>query len=406
MSGPLQGIKVLDLSWVLSGPFSTMILSDLGAEVIKLERPGWGDMARGNGPFLDGESSYFLSINRGKKSIAVDLTKDQGKALFVKLAKKVDVLVENFTPGTMKRLGLDYEALKPHNPALIYAAISGFGQSGPYASKPALDVIVQAMGGIMSITGEQGGPPVRPGASLGDIAAGLFTAIGVLSALHERSRSGLGQMVDISMLDCQVAVLENAFARYFATGEVPQPLGTRHPVFTPFQAFATSDGYVVVALVGGASNQWALFCSAIDRPDLIDDKRFESGWLRTQHYTEVEPMISAEMRKKTTSQWLEELSALDIPCGPVNRIDQVASDPQVNSRQMFKDVSHPRLGKVKVVNSPLKLSRTPPEIERSAPALAEDTRQVLKELLGLGQAEIDSLSKAGIIQTDAAQPAT
>ncbi len=273
MAGPLEGFKILDLSWVLSGPFATMVLGDLGAEIIKLERPQTGDLARGNGPFLDGESSYFMSINRGKKSMTIDLQTDRGKEIFLELVKKVDVLVENFVPGTMKRLGLDYETVKEQNPGIIYASISGFGQTGPYSQTRALDIIIQAMGGMMSITGEPDGPPVRPGASLGDITAGLFTAIGILSALHERNKSGQGQMLDISMLDCQLSILENAFGRYFATGKVPQRIGSRHPVFTPFQAFETKDGSIVVAMVGGVRNQWPLFCAIIGRLDLMDDER-------------------------------------------------------------------------------------------------------------------------------------
>ena len=233
MTGPLDGVKVLDLTRVLAGPYATMVMSDLGAEVIKVERPEGGDMARGTGPFVDGQSSYFMSINRGKKSVILDLKDEGDKQTFLELVDHFDVLVENFVPGVMKRLGLDYEVLSKRHPRLIYAAVSGFGQWGPYTKRPALDIIVQAMGGIMSITGEPGRPPVRPGSSLGDITAGLFTTIGILSALHERDRSGVGQMIDVAMLDCQMAVLENAFARYFATGEVPTPIGTRHPVTTP-----------------------------------------------------------------------------------------------------------------------------------------------------------------------------
>ncbi|MDP2954163.1 MAG: CaiB/BaiF CoA-transferase family protein [Chloroflexota bacterium] len=397
MAGPLDGIRVLDLTWVLSGPFATMVLSDLGAEVIKVERPHAGDMARGNGPFIDGESSYFLSLNRGKKSLTLDLGQPRGKEVFLRLVQKADVVVENFTPGTMKGLGLDYEALRQHNPALIYAAVSGFGQTGPYASRPALDIVVQAMGGIMSITGEPGGPPLRPGASLGDIAAGLFTAVGILAALQERGKSGLGQMLDISMLDCQVAILENAFARYLATGEVPGPLGTRHPVFTPFQAFETKDGWVVVALVGGLQDRWPLFCASIGRVDLIDDPRFESGWSRTQHYQELEPIFSQALKARTTQEWLEEFSRVGIPCGPVNTIDQVANDPQVRAREMLTSVLHPRLGEVKVVNTPVKLSRTPAKLERASPALGEHTREVLGQLLGLGPQELDDLAQSGVL---------
>ena len=232
MSGPLEGVTILDLTWVLSGPYASMVMCDLGAEVIKLERPPHGDVARTTLPLKNGESGYFFSINRGKKSMSIDLTQAEGKELFLQLAEKVDVVMENFTPGSMDKLGLGYEALRQRNPRLFYAATSGFGQTGPDRLRPALDIVVQGMGGVMSITGYPGGPPARPGLSLGDIAGGMFTAIGVLSALHERERSGEGQMVDVSMLDCQIAVLENAFMRYFVTGEIPGPIGTRHPAAT------------------------------------------------------------------------------------------------------------------------------------------------------------------------------
>jgi CoA:oxalate CoA-transferase len=297
----------------------------------------------------------------------------------------------------MNRLGLDYQTLKQHNPGIIYAAISGFGQSGPYAGKAALDVIIQGMGGVLSITGEPGGPPIRPGVSQGDITAGLFAVIGILAALQERNRSGLGQMVDIGMLDCQVAILENAFTRYFATGEVPKPLGTRHPVTAPFQAFQTKDGYLTIALADGRKEKWPLLCSAIDRIDLIDDPRFDTGWARSQHWDIAEPILSEAMRKKTTQEWLAELEALDIPCGPVNTIDKVARDPQVLHRGMIKDIPHPRLGKVKVIDTPVKLSRTPGGAERPSPDLGEHTTQVLRDMLGLSEGEITALREQGVI---------
>jgi CoA:oxalate CoA-transferase len=397
MSGPLKGIRILDLSWVLAGPFSTMVLSDLGAEVIKVERPQAGDLARGNGPFIDGESSYFLSINRGKKSITIDLQTPQGKQVFLKLVKKADVIIENFVPGTMKRLGLDYDAVQKENPGIIYASLSGFGQTGPYAQYRALDVIIQAMGGMMSITGEPGGPPLRPGASIGDITAGLFTAIGILSALHERKNSGKGQMLDISMLDCQLSILENAFARYFATGTVPQRLGSRHPVYTPFQAFETKDGYIVIAMVGGVRNQWPLFCAIIGRLELMDDERYQTGALRTEHYHELEPILSEVMKIKTTAEWIKELSEVGIPCGPINTIDQVASHPQVLHREMILEVPHPKLGKVKLINSPVKLSRTPAKVEQVAPELGQDTAHLLAEILGMSQDEIKNLRESKVI---------
>lgn len=397
MAGPLEGVRILDLSWVLSGPFATMVLGDLGAEIIKVERPQTGDLARGNGPFLDGESSYFMSINRGKKSMTIDLQTDRGKRLFLELVKKVDVLVENFVPGTMKRLGLDYETVKEQNSGIIYASISGFGQTGPNSQTRALDIIIQAMGGMMSITGEPDGPPVRPGASLGDITAGLFASIGILSALHERNKSGRGQMLDISMLDCQLSILENAFGRYFATGKVPQRIGSRHPVFTPFQAFDTKDGSIVLAMVGGVRNQWPLFCAIIGRLDLMDDERYQTGEQRTDHYDELEPILSQVMKTKTSDEWLKELTEVGIPCGPINTIDKVANHPQVKHREMIVEVPHPRLGKVKMINSPVKLSRTPAAIRQTAPDLGQDTGRLLSRLLGMSQDEIDELKESEII---------
>ena len=397
MAGPLAGIRILDLSWILSGPFATMILGDLGAEVIKVERPGSGDLARGNGPFINGESSYFMSLNRGKQSLALDLQTEQGKEVFLKLVKKSDAVVENFLPGTMKRLGLDYATVKKHNPAIIYASVSGFGQTGPYAQTRALDITIQAMGGMMSLTGEPDGPPLRPGASLGDITAGLFTVIGILSALHERQKSGKGQFIDISMLDCQLAILENAFARYFATGKIPQRLGTRHPVFTPFQTFKTKDGYIAIALVGGTRNQWPLFCAAIGRLELIDDERYQTGEARTEHYAELKPILNKAMKKKTTAQWLREIVELGIACGPINNIAQVASHPQVKAREMITEVPHPRLGKVKLVNSPIKLSRTPAAVKKAPPDLGQDTRELLTELLNMRKSDIKKLKESGAI---------
>ena len=397
MPGPLEETTVLDLTHVLAGPFASMILADLGARVVKIEQPGRGDGARLTGPFIDGESSYFMSINRGKLGVSLDLSKTSGKEIFLKMVDKADVVLENFLPGTMTRLGLDYQAIKQRNPRIIYAAISGFGQDGPYTNKTALDIVVQGMGGILSITGEPGGPPIRPGVSQGDITAGLFTVIGILAALQERHLSGLGQMVDIGMLDCQVAILENAFARYFATGEVPRPLGTRHPVTAPFQVFQTKDGYITIALIEGRKERWPLLCSAIDRIDLIDDPRFDTGWVRSQNHHLLEPILSEALREKTSQEWLEDLEALGIPCGPVNTIDKVPQDPQVLHRGMIKDVPHPRLGKVRVVDTPVKLSRTPGGAEHPSPDLGEHTAQVLQEMLGLGEEEVAALREEGVI---------
>lgn len=389
-----MGIKVLDLTRVLAGPYATMILCDLGAEVIKVERPQVGDIGRGNGPFVDGVSFYFLSLNRGKKSITVDLATDGGRQLILHLVKCCDILVENFVPGDMKKFGLDYDAVSQHNSRIIYASCSGFGQTGPYASKPALDIVVQAMGGTMSLTGEEGGPPLRPGVSIGDIVAGLFLCIGILAALQEREKSGRGQWLDVAMLDCQIAMLENAFARYFATGEVPQALGSRHALFTPFQAFATKDGYLVVAIIG---TEWPLFCAALDIVEFIDDPRFQSSELRTKNYSVLQPILEQRMKTKTTQQWLGELEQVGIPCGPINAIDIVATHPQTKAREMVVELPHPILGRAKVINSPIKLSRTPCQVVQPSPELGEHTKEIVTSWLGLDRDEVEALRSSGCI---------
>jgi CoA:oxalate CoA-transferase len=397
MAGPLQGVRVLDLTWVLAGPFASMILADLGAEVVKIERPPTGDIGRSTGPYINGESCYFLSVNRGKRGVCLDLRSPKGRDLFLRLVDRADVLLENFTPGAMERLGLGYETLKERNPRLIYAAISGFGQTGPYRDRPALDIVVQGMGGIMSITGEPGGPPIRPGVSQGDLTAGLFAVIGILAALHERERSGLGQMVDVAMLDCQIALLENAFIRYFATGEVPKPLGTRHPTATPFQAFPTKDGHIVVALAWNMESQWDVLCALLGRPDLIDDPRFETNEARTAHHAELEPILSEAFRQKTTAEWLRELEHVGLPCGPVNNIAQAAAEPQLAAREMFVEVEHPVIGRFKVPNTPVKLSRTPGGVQGPSPLLGQHAAVVFRDWLGMSEEEVARLREEGVI---------
>ena len=406
MSGPLEGIRVIDLTRILAGPFSTMLMADMGADIIKVEQPGAGDPARGNGPFLspDGAesseqqfSTYFMSINRGKRSIAIDLSKPKGREVLLKLAETADVLIENFRPGTMQKLGLDYEVVKARNPRIVMCSVSGFGQSGPYAHRPALDVIVQGMGGMLSITGEPGRGPVRPGASIGDITSALFATIAIQSALLERHNSGEGQYIDISMLDCQVAIMENAFMRYFTLGQTPQRIGTRHPSSTPFQAFETADGHVVVAIMGGSTDQWPLFCAAIDHVELIDDERYTTGWSRTQHYDELIPVIEEVMRQKTTSEWVELLSDMGVPVGPVQDIAEVANDPQVNHREMFVELPHPVLGQVKFTGNPIKMSRTPSGPRRVPPQLGEQTSEVLTADVGLSPEEVAELFNEGVV---------
>ena len=401
-TGPLDGLRILDLTWVLSGPFATMTLSDLGADVIKLERPPFGDVSRTTGPLVEGESGYFFSVNRGKRSISVDLKADEGKRVFRDLIGQVDVLVENFTPGSMDRLGLGYDALSELNPRLIYAAISGYGQTGPMRDLPALDVIVQGAGGVMSITGEPGGEPTRPGFSLGDIAAGLYCAVGVLAALREREQSGRGQMLDISMLDAQIAILENAYMRYHITGETPKPLGTRHPTAVPFQAFPTKDGYLVLALAWGVPNQWGLLCAELDVPELIDDERFATAQARSAHHAELEPLLIEAFATRTTDQWVTALQPYGMPVGPLNNIPTAAALPQVAEREALVPVDHHTIGTIPLPNTPVKLSRTPGGIKGTSPDMGQHTREVLEELLGLKRGEIDDLLAREVVRDERA----
>ncbi|MEX2372733.1 MAG: CaiB/BaiF CoA-transferase family protein [Dehalococcoidia bacterium] len=390
-SGPLAGIRVLDLTWVLSGPFCTLTLCDLGADVVKVERPPYGDVSRTTGPVIDGESGYFFSVNRGKRSLSLDLTTEDGRDLFVRLVREADVVVENFTPGKMDALGLGYERLSQENPRLIYAAISGYGQTGPMSSRPALDVIVQGAGGVMSVTGYPDGDPARPGLSLGDVAAGLYCAIGVLAALQERERSGRGQMVDISMLDCQIAIQENAYMRYHLTGDEPQRLGTRHPSAVPFQAFPTADGWMVLALAWSVPNQWGLLCSELGTPELIDDERFHSSAARARNHAALEPLLQAAFRRKTTTEWVAALEQYGIPCGPLNSIAEAAAMEQVAARDMLPEVEHRTFGRVRLANSPVKMSRTPAGIRGTSPGMGEHSREVLGEALGLDVQALEDL---------------
>ena len=399
--GPLAGLRVLDLTWILAGPYASMVLCDLGAEVVKVERPPDGDVARTTGPFVNNESAYFQSINRGKRSIAIDLRGERGKSLFLDLVEKADVVMENFRPGAMERLGLGYADLAKRNPRIVYAATSGFGQTGPQREKPALDIVVQGMGGVMSITGYPDGPPARVGTSVGDISAGLYTAIGILAALREREASGEGQLVDISMLDCQIAVLENAVVRYFTTGKEPTRLGTRHPSATPFQAFPTSDGWLVLALAWGVTNQWALLCSALERVDLIDDPRFDTSFKRTENHAELEPILFAAMAGKTTDEWLAILEPYGMPIAPLNSIGEAMSQEQIVHRGMITEVDHPEVGTIKMADSPLKhMSRTPAGAGEAGPAFAQDTAAVLQELLGYDAAQVEELVEAGVALTE------
>lgn len=393
MNGSLNGLKVIDLTRVLAGPFCTMILGDLGADVIKVESPE-GDEARNFGPFVKGESAYFMSINRNKRSIVLNLKDPRGREILKELARQADVLVENFRPGTTGKLGISYEDLYPLNPRLIYASCSGFGQTGPYRGRPAYDIIIQAMGGIMSITGQPGGEPTRVGASIGDITAALFTVIGILAALAERERSGRGQYLDISMLDCQVAILENAIVRYSVAGEVPKPIGNRHPSITPFTTVPTREGYIVIAV--GNDNLWRKFCEALKRPDLVDDPRFKTNPLRTQNWDELYPILCSIFNEYTSGEALAVLEAAGVPCGPLQDVGQVFHDPQIRHREMVLPIEHPVAGPLWMAGTPLKLSRTPGKIARPAPTLGQDTYAILREL-GYTESRLKELEAEGVI---------
>lgn len=385
---PLEGLVVLDLSRVLAGPYCTMILADLGAEIIKIEIPGQGDDSRAFAPFVGEESAYFMSLNRGKKSITLNFKQPKDLEIFWQLVDKADILVENYRPGTMEKLGMGYEEIKKRNPQLIYCAISGFGHTGPYSPRASYDMLAQAMGGVMSITGEPGRPPVRVGTSIGDITAALFGTIGIMTALHVRKQVGEGQKVDISMLDCQVAILENAIARYETTGKAPQPIGTRHPSIAPFQAFKTKDYYVIIAC--GNDALWAKLCKVMNIEHLIDDPKFKTNRDRISNLDELEPLINGITVTKTTDEWVKILDGVGHPVGVINTVDKVVTDPQVLSRNMIVEIEHPVAGKMRVAGNPIKMSLTQGAVEKPAPILGQHTEEILKTVLGWSQEEVNS----------------
>jgi len=396
MSLPLTGIRVLDLTRVLVGPFCTMMLSDLGAEIIKVEIPGTGDDSRAFGPFINNRSLYFLSINRGKKSISLNLKTDKGKQLLKDLVKHCDVIVENYRPGTMEKLGLGYEVLRELNPGLIYAAASGYGHTGPDSQKPAYDILAQARGGIMSITGWEDCPPTRVGMSLGDITASLFMATGINAALYHREKTGLGQKVDIAMLDSQVAILENALVRYQAEGVSPLPLGNRHPTIAPFQAYQASDHYFVVAV--GNDTLFKTFCHAIGLSELPSDERFTSNRLRCENLCLLNEVLNPVFALKPAQYWLLLLEKAGIPSAPINDVEAVMHDPQVLARNMIVDVQDSQAGKVQIAGNPIKMSSVPESPVRGAvPEIGEHNRQIYSELLGLSEADLQTLTNEGVI---------
>jgi CoA:oxalate CoA-transferase len=356
-AGPLNGVTVVDLTRALAGPYCTMVLADLGARVVKVERPRVGDDARHIGPFINGVSAYFASINRGKESIALDLRDGADRATFESLLAEADVVVENFRGGTFAELGYDWDTLQARFPKLIYAAVSGFGHTGPYASRPAYDMVVQGMGGVMSITGHEGGEPTRVGTSIGDIVGGLFCAIGVVSSLLHRARTDETTKVDVSMLDCQVAILENAIARYMATGIAPGPIGAHHPSIAPFGAFEAADGWLVIA--AGNDSLFRRLSEVVGLPQLPTDARFADNRSRTEHRTELQHALESALRGGPVHTWLDRLAEAEIPCGPINDVGQVLADPQVRARNMVVPVEDDRLAGFEVAGNPIKLSAFP-----------------------------------------------
>ncbi|MDH5749185.1 MAG: CoA transferase [Rhodospirillales bacterium] len=379
IDGPLKGITIIDLTRVLAGPYCTMVLSDLGARVIKVEVPESGDDSRHFGPFVNGKSAYFMSLNRGKESIALNLKKDDDRIIFEKLLETADVLVENYRPGTMEKLGYGWDDLHIRFPRLIYAAASGFGHTGPYAGRPAYDMVVQGMGGIMSLTGHPGGEPTRVGSSIGDITAGLFTAIGINAALLHRQNTDEAMKVDVAMLDGQVAVLENAIARYTATGEIPGPIGARHPSIAPFDAFSVSDGHIIVA--AGNDGLFLKLCVAIGNPELAKNPLFTSNELRSRHHVALKDELEMVFAGKTAEEWLTLLQAAGIPSGPINSVDKVLADPQVQARNMVICTEDPVAGALKMAGNPIKLSAfDDPALRPPAPELDADRKKIIGEL--------------------------
>ena len=378
-AGPLSGLTIVDLSRVLAGPYCTMTLSDLGARVIKVERPGTGDDARAIGPFKNGKSAYFTSINRGKQSIALDLKDEGDRRIFEALLDRADILVENYRPGTMAKLGYSWQELHARFPRLIYAAASGFGHTGPDSKKAAYDMVVQAMGGIMSVTGHPGGPPTRVGTSIGDITAGLFTAVGILAAVHERAESGEGRFVDVAMLDGQIAILENAIARYAVTGEPPGPLGARHPSITPFAAFRCKDAHIVIA--AGNDALFSAMCGALDLPALTDDARFATNALRSENADALGERMEARLREESAAHWLTRLDEAGVPSGPLQNIGEALSHPQVRARNMVIETAYEDGTPLIAAGNPVKISGfDDPAVRRKAPALDEHRAAILAEL--------------------------
>jgi crotonobetainyl-CoA:carnitine CoA-transferase CaiB-like acyl-CoA transferase len=397
MEGLLSGIRVLDLSRVLAGPYCSMILGDLGADVIKVERPGVGDETRHWGPpfAAPGESAYFLCVNRNKRSITVDMKKPEGIGIIKSLAQKSDVFLENFTPGTTEGLGVGYEAIREINPGIIYCSITGFGPDGPYRNRAGYDLAVSALGGLMGITGEPDGPPVKVGVAITDVTTGISAQGAICAALYAREKTGRGQRIDLSLLETQVSALVNIASSYLVSGEIPKRWGTAHETIVPYQGFETKDKYVIVAV--GNDQLWIKFCKVLGRPELAQDPRFKTNPLRVQNRKECIGILAPIMKTRNRNEWVELLNREAIPCAPINTMDEVFSNPQVLHRKMLAEIEHPTAGKIKLAGIPVKYSEAEASIRRPPPLLGQHTAEILSEVLGYDAARIEKLMAEGVL---------
>ena len=396
MAGPLEGIRVVDLTRILAGPYCTMMLGDMGAEIIKVENPDGGDDTRSWGPpFLNGVSTYFISINRNKKSLTLNLKDERGKELLRDLIRKSDIMVENFRPGTLDKLGFSWEEIHRINPAMIFASLSGFGQTGPRKSEPGFDVVIQGEGGLMSITGEPDGPPNKVGASVADITAGMLAAQGILLSLYHREKTGVGQMVDVGMLDGQVALLTYHANGYFATGKIPPRRGNKHPSITPYETYSCKDGYFNLGV--GNDSLWRRFCDAMGLGEIKEDPKFAVNKDRVDNRLELQEILDAIFAEKTVEETLDGLRGAGVPCGPINNLAQVLSEPQVLAREMVVDVDVPVAGPTKVTGVPIKLSETPGSVRTPPPTLGQHTEEVLESVLGMDEAQRNALRQEGVV---------
>lgn len=396
MPAALNGIRVLDLSRILAGPYCSMVLGDYGAEIIKVERPGTGDDTRAWGPpFAGSESAYFLCINRNKKSVTLDMQKPKGLVILKRLAEKCDVLIENFSPGVTTKLGIDYGAMRAINPRLVYCTITGFGPDGPSAHKSGYDLLLSAYGGLMGITGEEGGGPVKVGVAITDVLTGVSAVGAILAALHARERTGCGQKIDLSLLETQVAALINIASSYLISGKMPRRWGAAHESIVPYQAFRTNDRYIIIAV--GNDRMWQSLCRALGFGDLAACEKYSTNPLRVKNRAELVETLQARIGKMFSKDVIEKLDAASVPCGPINDMKEVFEDQQVLHRKMLVEVDHPGAGRIKLVGIPVKFSETKAEVRMPPPCLGQHTEKVLMQYLDYSAAEIESLRKEGVI---------